>query len=389
MILSKDGLIQNEFFIVFGEDYDRHPHALEHLMKPLFPSNQVLWVETIGLRSPRLTLYDLKRILEKIKNWINLSRKTNKTKSYQENFSISSPFMIPFTQYQLIRKFNKWSVLRNVQKHLKLKNIKNPITITSVPNSCDFVGSFLEKFIIYYCVDEFSLWPGLNESLVKNFEEKLISNSNLLIVTSESLANVKKIDNKTTAIINHGVDFDHFDIGENKVINANLKLCYFGLFDERSDQKIFCSIAENIKNCEIHIFGDVVCDIKKMKSYQNIIFHGKINYTFLPEAIKEMDIFLLPYIRNDLSECINPLKLKEYLATGRPVIATALPEVLKLKDYLFIGSSGNDFVSIIYKLQKSNQILYSKKTTTFIKENETWDKKAKELSVLIQKSFQA
>ena len=101
-----------------------------------------------------------------------------------------------------------------------------------------------------------------------------------------------------------------------------------------------------------------------------------------------MDIFLLPYIRNDLSECINPLKLKEYLATGRPVIATALPEVLKLNDYLFIGSSGNDFVSIIYKLQKSNQILYSKKTTTFIKENETWDKKAKELSVLIQKSFQ-
>jgi glycosyltransferase involved in cell wall biosynthesis len=385
IIILNDGLVQNENFIIFGEDFARHPHALEHVLRPLFPTNRFLWVETIGLRSPKLNLYDFKRILEKIGKWFFKEKNKSNKLDIPQNIFIISPFMIPFNQFSIIRKFNKWNVVRKTQQALIDHKMNNPITIASVPNACDFIGSFGEILKIYYCVDEFSLWPGLDKNFVESLEKKLIINADLIVATSDFLAKSKTIKGKITPVITHGVDFEHFNIGAIKEKNTKLKLCYFGLFDERSDQFILKEIAENISNCEIHIFGDVVCNIKLLNSLSNVIFHGKINYHQLPTAIAKMDIFLLPYVRNDLTNNINPLKLKEYLSTGRPVIATELPEVVKLENYLFLGKNSTDFISIIRNLQSNDNNFNSDSITLYIKTSETWDAKARQLCGIIQK----
>lgn len=380
-----DGLIQNENFIIFGEDFDRHPHALEHLLRPLFAHNKFIWVETIGLRSPKFNLYDLKRIFETLKKWIigkkkSTSYKPNKKKS---NIIIISPFMIPFNQYFIFRKFNQWNVTRSIKKTLARNISKAPISIASVPNACDYIGHFKEQLKIYYCVDEFSLWPGLDKKLVEKLEKKLIQNVDHIIATSEYLYQSKRSPCALTSLLTHGVDLDHFNIGPLKFRNQKVCLCYFGLFDERSDQTILIEIAKTIPDCEVHILGKVACDIKKLKSYDNIIFHGNINYNNLPNAISTMDIFLLPYVRNKLTDNINPLKLKEYLSTGRPVFATELPEVVKLKDYLHLAKTPQDFITLIKNYQKDSQQFYSDKVFNFIAKNETWMAKSKLLSELI------
>lgn len=369
-------------FIIFGEDFGRHPHALEHLLRPLFDTNLFLWVETIGLRSPRFNIYDFKRILEKLVAWLG----TSLNKDIQRppaNVIVIRPFMIPFNQFSLIRWFNQWNVVRKVNLEITKRKILKPISISSVPNACDFVGAFHEQLKIYYCVDEFSLWPGLDLVLVNKLEEKLIANVDLIIATSLYLSRSKKLPSKSTPIITHGVEFDHFNIKAHKSFNSPLKLCYFGLLDERTDQDILVHLMKQITKCELHIFGNVVCNVKKLKAISGIKFHGKIPYPQLPSAITGMDIFLLPYQRNELTDNINPLKLKEYLATGKPVIAIDLPEVVKLRDYLFVAKDAQDFVNIVNGLRSKSISFDSQKVLRYIEDNETWAAKTKLLSEIL------
>ncbi len=143
-------------------------------------------------------------------------------------------------------------------------------------------------------------------------------------------------------------------------------------------------IATSIPDCEIHIVGNVVCSTRALDACSNVIFHGKIDYHKLPTAISEMDMFLLPYVRNELTDNINPLKLKEYLLTGRPVIATYLPEVVKFKNYLFLGKDSQEFISIINHLKKSKTLPYSDIVIEHIEKHETWPAKARAFSEVLQ-----
>lgn len=377
-------LLKNKQFIIFGEDFQRHPHALEHLLRPLFNDNQFIWVETIGLRSPKFNFYDLKRIFEKISKWTKTS--PNSLQSIPQNISIIRPFMIPFNQFKLIRIFNRWSVDRAVLKKMNELNIKNPISIASVPNAADYVGNYQEKLKLYFCVDEFSLWPGLNYQLVSKLEKTLMEKVDCIMATSSALVESKIIPGKKTILIDHGVEFEHFNLGRKQAKGNPLKICYFGLFDQRNNQELLAYIANHLPEDQIDIIGNVVCETHLLKNCSNIKFLGPVSYQALPEKIKQYDIFILPYVENELTRNINPLKLKEYISTSRFIISTPLPEVLKFKEFIAIGKDGNEFVNHInYYRTHGDQVDYFNpdKAINYIKANETWEIKALKLSNLI------
>lgn len=384
-----DGIIYGQHFIVFGEDYQRHPHALEHILRPLFEKNRFYWVETIGLRSPKLSIYDFKRIFEKLGKFFLKDRKVSLEEKLPENFIVLTPFMIPFNQFSLIRKFNEWNVKRTIQNELSKESSRIcPISITSVPNACDYLGHFNEVLKVYYCVDEFSLWPGLDYKLVQKMESKLLKEVDLVIATSDALAASKTINNKTTQVITHGVDFDFFQIPALMKNNLPPKLCYFGLFDERFDQELICSFLKTKPEVELHIIGNVVCGTDKLKAFSNVVFHGKVPYKELPAKISEMDIFLLPYVLNELTRNINPLKLKEYLGIGRPVIATKLPEVIKLSSHLNLISSPSELKNLVEKYERGEELHSRAKVLEYVSQNETWLAKARQLCELLVKRFE-
>jgi len=346
------------------------------------------------MRIPRLSRYDFERSLQKIYEWLN--PRSSVDDSY-ENLNIVSPVMFPTYSNSFLSYINDILIRRAVFNKINKLQYDSPILVTTIPIIADLLGTLREKISIYYCVDEFSEWHGMNKETIKNMEEKLLRKVDLVIATSVELQQRKSHGKKNVHYLPHGVDFDHFfmcrDIHnsyrdklhrDDKHLTKIKRPCigYFGLFDERIDQDILISIAESI-DCSILVVGKVDTSISQLSRHENIIFHGPVSYDSLPSVIKTMDILILPYKINQLTVNINPLKMLEYIATGKPIYCSPLPEAKKHGGIINICDGNMQFIDKIRSNIKKIEYKKFGEVFQYLKD-ETWDKRAETFSKMIQ-----
>ena len=372
----------SKLYVVFGEDFGRHPHCLEHLIVNLGPGHEVLWVETAGLRGPKLTWTDLKRSWQKISGWFKPSTVTLTSASKVPNWiTIERPFSLPWWGNPFIRLINKISVVNKVRAALKKYPHPPMMVISSLPNTGDFLKQFNEKISIYYCVDEFKLWPGFPTQTIEKLENNILRKADLVLCTSSHLVESRARINPRTVLFTHGVDVKKFKIPAaaqtDKVI-----LGYYGLVDERCDQDLMEQLSDNLVNAEIHIWGKVTVPIDALKAKKNIKFFGEVPYQNLASEIAGVHIFILPYKINEQTKTIYPLKIKEYLITGRPVVATHLPDMPSLAPYVRIAVDPKDFISHCQTII-AQKVFYFPEQVEFFAQSEDWIHKAVHLDKLI------
>lgn len=334
-------MLKNCDIIVFSDDWGRHPFSCQHIMKHLVPYNRIIWVNTIGMRKPKINVNDIQRGLQKIWSWT----KTKQDEVEVEGLTIISPFMIPFSSIPIVRVFNRYSVIKSVNKIYEKMKFKKPILLTTLPNAGDYVGSFDEFATIYYCVDDFIRWPGVYESVVREQEALLLNKIDLLICSSEELAKIK-ITKADVRILSHGVDYQHFSTLPSVVSKSSLIkdisrpiAGYFGLFGAWIDLDLLEKTIKRYSNVSFVLIGNVVVNIERLQGYSNVHFIGSVPYNDLPDFISFMDVLILPYSTEDRGQTITPLKLREYIATGKPVVTTSIPECKLYEQYLYIAES--------------------------------------------------
>lgn len=341
-------------FLVFSDDWGVHPSSCQHLFKHIAKQHHVLWVNTIGMRNPTLTLQDLKKVRQKLFRMVH-SEENRPSAAYPGDLHVCQPFMLPFSDIKLIRRWNQKSVVFTVRRTLAKLRIHNPILITTVPNACDYIGHLGEAKAVYYCVDDFSEWPGLNKELVRRMEKDLVSKADIFIATSGKLFDRLQCYGKPTFLLTHGVDIDFFRAlpSEEHPLLTDIpkpRIGYFGLFDDRSDQELLKDVAARMPHVSFVITGRIETDITELQKLPNLHFTGPVPYAELPGIIKGWDICMLPYKVNELTDAIQPLKLKEYLATGRPIISTPIREVNAMQDVVSIGCDAVQWFSDIVSL---------------------------------------
>ena len=137
-------MIKNKNFIVFSDDWGRHPSSCQHIFKRIAKTNKVLWVNTLGLRRPSIDKYTFLRGIEKVRDWFVGMRKVN------DNLWVYSPFMLPFMGLTYEKLFNVEHVVFALRKKLEELDMQSPILWTTVPNIVDLVGRLGEILKIYY-----------------------------------------------------------------------------------------------------------------------------------------------------------------------------------------------------------------------------------------------
>lgn len=382
----------NYEIVVFSDEWFGLPFSCKHLLKYFLSDHTILWFETIGLRSPKLNLYDVKRVIQKISGWVS-ARPTN---SYviPKNLHIFDPIQIPYNHIKRVRELNKKLLLCAVKEFQHKSIEKERVLITTWPFLGDLIGYFGEQLSVYYRVDDFSEYPGVHKDAIKKLENDLIRKVDMVVATAGHL---EQIENKGKAIhfLPHGVDFEHFAGRQDCNTGDGLptqkipspRIGFFGLLSSWIDFDLIVKVASTQPQWSFVFIGPLQVPKSSLPKAPNIYFLGPISYDELPQHARYFDVGLIPFKVNELTSSVNPLKLMEYLAMGIPVVSTPLVEVVKYKEYVRIASGAEDFEKAIQAaIDEDNPEL--RKTRQLIAKAHGWAEKSEQLKVWIDEALE-
>ena len=383
-IETKPDVLRGRDILCFSHDWTGDPLSKTHLMRVLSKDNRILWINAIANRMPTASGKDLSRIVKKLKSFAEPVREV------EPNIHVLNPLAIPTYGSAAVRKFNEKFLVSQVKKAMRKLDFQKPINMVFNPAAGLLAGKLGEEKLIYYCVDEYTAFTGAASGL-KEIEENLFRKSDLVIVSAEKLLADKRRFNEKTFLIRHGTDWRHFRAALDKKtkIPDEIKdlpkpiIGFHGLLADWVDFELIKKTAEHFADGSIVLIGKIAVDaerkIKILDNIGNIHFLGRKPYAELPAYCKGFDVALNPFAINELTLAANPLKVREYLAAGVPVVSTDIPEV-RILDYCLIGENHLDFIEKIeYALENPPA---KEKISDSIK-SESWDAKIEELRLIM------
>ncbi|MFA5864838.1 MAG: FemAB family XrtA/PEP-CTERM system-associated protein [Phycisphaerae bacterium] len=340
-------------FIVFSDDWARHPSSCQHLFKRISKDHRVLWVNTIGLRAPKADRFTFVRGMEKICQWSDTPlRRVN------ENLWVLSPVMLPVWGQGILGRINTRLTTLAIRRALKKMNMKHPILWTTVPTAVDFVGKFDESSLIYYVTDDYSLWPGADAEEIRRADRELTQHADFVFACSEPLAASHQNKNEKTILLPHAVDFEHFSqrCPEPQELRSipHPRACFFGLIYEKIDLDSLYELAVQEPKIQLLMIGPVKTNIDRLSALPNVRFLGPKPYEELPAYLQAMDLVVVPYVPDDEIKASGPLKIRECLALGKPTVARALPDLAAVADLIHLYDDRNQFVPTVRTILARN-----------------------------------
>lgn len=194
--------------------------------------------------------------------------------------------------------------------------------------------------VVFDCMDQFSAFqqssPGLRQA-----EEKTLATAKVLFAGGRSLCRsvVSALERysigKEVHCLPSGVDLEHFAAAmlESTALPADLAevrhplLGYFGAVDERIDFELLAGVCRARPEWSVVLVGPVLCEQKALP--ENLLLPGGRTYDVLPRYLKAFDVCMMPFVQSELVAHISPTKTPEYLAGGKPVVSTPVPDVVE------------------------------------------------------------
>lgn len=386
-------MLKNENIICISSiDWDFIWQGHQEIMSSLAKNgNRVLFIENTGVRSPGIR--DLSRMQNRIKNWFKGVKGIRKE---MDNLYIYSPLVLPFPYARIARWINRHLMLPVIERWMKVMDFSDPILWTFLPTplTIDIADNIVKKFFIYYCIDNFSVSSVSARRIIRS-EERLLKKVDLVFVTSKELYNYCFKYNDKVYNFPFAVNFKEFEKArlENKAMPDEMKnikgpvIGYIGGVHKCLDQGLIKEIAERYPEYSLVFVGPVQTDISLLSDCGNIYFLGKKEHEQVPLFIKHFDICIIPYLVTDYTRNVYPTKLNEYLAIGKPVISTNLPEVeafnREFGDIVYVAENKEKFYGCIKKaITEDNEILRDKRIRT-AKQN-SWEIRIENMSSLIE-----
>lgn len=327
--LAAKDLLRGRDILCFSHDWSGDPLSKTHLMRLLARDNRVLWVNSIGYRTPTVSKADASRAFKK------LAAAARPLGNPEPNIFVLNPLAVPVYDRPAARTLNRHLLRLQVRRAMRKLDFRRPINWVFNPPAAVVAGALGEEQLIYQCVDEYGAFSGVSVQAMAEFEEKLLRMADLAIVSADRLLQSKSKINPRTVLVRHGVDFTHFSraldpatrVPEEVARLPRPVIGFFGLVADWVDVDLMAEVAKHFSGGSLVVIGKATTDVSALESLPNVHLLGRKPYGDLPAYCKGFDVALMPFRLNELTLNANPLKVREYLAAGLPVVSTSIPEV--------------------------------------------------------------
>ncbi len=298
--------------------------------------NHVLFVENTGVR--RASLRDASRIRARFTNW---RRADGGIKMVTEGLHVYSPLLLPLPYSRVAGFINVRVLLRAVRRWLAGNGSGPLVVITFLPTPLvrDVIGALDPELVVYYCADRFAeSSPGARK--LRSSESAFFAEADLVLTTSSGLRATAAEIASRVELLPCGVRSGEFARARQSAAAAPAVFAglsrpvigFIGSLRNELDLTMLSDVTALAPEMSFVFAGPVQADIRALTSRPNVRFLGPLSH---PEVIRHMvqfDAGILPYHRNVFTAHLMPVKLREYLAAGLPVVSTRLPEVCRFSE---------------------------------------------------------
>lgn len=346
---------------------------------------RVLYVESVGLRSPRLaSKRDWRRIVRRL--WRGLQSLALGAPKRDDGIWVLSPLLVPAKHHwPIIRCLNRALLRFAVGRFARRRGFVRPLIWTYHPFMLDAVARQLSGgTMVYHCVDDLSAVPGVDIAAFHAAEHHLLQQCDAVFATAESLRARCERVNVNTQFYPNVVDAAHFGRAfQPGPLPADLaeipepRLVYHGvLSDFKVDFALLLAAAKRRPDWHWVFIGQEregqqSAQVAELACLSNAHFLGYRSYERLPDYLRGMHVGLLPTLLNDYTRSMFPMKFFEYQAAGLPVVSTPLSFTASQGGALEIGGTVDEFVAAIESQLKRGR-LGAEEASKYVGEN-TWD----------------
>ena len=342
--------LQGLGIVYFGNDWHAENRtSSHHLATRLAQRMPVLYVDSPGMRAPGASSRDLGKAVRK------LAAMLRRPVQVSERMWQCTVPQLPFRRIPGVEAFNRIFSRWAVRRALRHAGIARRLSWFLVPHPGFLAGKLDEELCVYYCIDDYAAHPGVDAALIGERDLQLSLRADVLFVAPPALLEAKRALNPATVFSPHGVDVALFAgaaRAETQVPPMAQALRgpvigYFGSLHEWIDLELIAWLATQRPAWNFLLVGHAATDVSALRALPNVHLAGAQPYPSLPGWAKAFDVAIIPYRLNRQVANANPLKLREYLATGKPVVSVRNPEIEKFSQWVRIVEGRDQFLAAL------------------------------------------
>lgn len=372
--------------VYFGNDwFAENRTSSHHIARRLAGRVKLLYVDCPGMRPPTASGRDLSRI------WRKLAQTARRAVWIAPGLWHCTMPQLPWRRLPGVQALNRWFGGWVVRRAMRQAGIRRALLWFVVPHPAFMLDAVPHVASIYYCIDDYAAHPGVDVQAIAACDETLSRRADHVFVAPPALLPLKQHLNPRCSFSPHGVDVELFAQAQTSGTAMPAQAAslvrpiigYFGLIAAWTDIELIEWLALQRPQWSFLLVGHAHVDVSALRKLPNVALVGAQPYESLPGWAKAFDVAIIPYRLNRQVKNANPLKLREYLATGKPVVTVRTPEVDRFAEVVSIADTNEEYLTAIEKALLEVDPLASQRRMTAVHAM-SWDQRVTETLKIVR-----